>query len=172
MEKDEASERKYYRRPTKSLFSIHQNVVEEKDNEENLDDDIIDLSLPQDSFSKEDFQKFWNSYKAKIQKKNKPLYNVLDTLKWNLKDKHQIHLIFDSSMMIMEFDKSKDDFVKKVRKKLNNYAIRVFTEVTKDKNTKSHIKSRKDIFNELVEKNPNIVILAQRLGLDIENEPD
>lgn len=74
--------------------------------------------------------------------------------------------------MILEFDKNKEHFLKSVRKNLNNFAISVHSQLTKSKFTKSHIKSRREIFNELVEKNPAVELLRQKFNLNIETDPD
>ena len=108
---------------------------------------------------------------AKIQKKNQPLFNVLETVHWRITNEKDIELTFDSSVMILEFDKNKEDFVKKVRKQLNNFHIKILTAISKENKTKSHIKSRREIYEELVQKNPSIEKLRQSFGLDIENEP-
>lgn len=83
-----------------------------------------------------------------------------------------VHLLFDSGTMEIEFDRVKEDFVRSARKSLNNYALRVISDVSKDVTTVSHIKSRRNIYDELVEKYPIVDKFTRSLGLDIENEPD
>lgn len=145
-------------------------MIEEKEKEEEESLDEIDYSLPQDKFTDDEFKLFWDAYKTKLQKKNKPLFNVLDTVNWRIDEKHHVHLIFDSRMMLLEFEKSKEHFVKKARKKLNNYGLMVVSEVSEETQTVNHIKTRKDIYQEFVERNPMVEKLAKQLGLDIENE--
>lgn len=94
----------------------------------------------------------------------------MQTANWHINN-HTIEFTFDSRVMILEFDKLKEDFLKNVRKKLNNFSIQTITKVSAIKKTKSHIKTRREKFDDLVKINPNIEILRQKFGLDIENEP-
>ena len=150
---------------------MNQNLVEEVENDESESDEI-DPSLPQDKFHAQDFEKFWINYKSKIRNTNTPLFNVLDTVIWRIDNQMNVHLLFDSGTMEIEFDRVKEDFVRSARKSLNNYALRVISDVSKDVTTVSHIKSRRNIYDELVEKYPIVDKFTRSLGLDIENEPD
>lgn len=73
--------------------------------------------------------------------------------------------------MIFELDKYKQRFLKTIRTKLNNFGILIETKISQSKKTKNHIKTRRQKFDELVEKNPHVDILRKTFGLDIENEP-
>ena len=135
--------------------------------------DDIDHSLPQDDFTIEDFKLFWLEYLTELKEnKSLPLFNILDTVKWRLTSDKNIEFIFDSSAMVLEFENSKEHFLKSVRQKLNNYAIRAITKVSTSKETKNHVKTRREIFQELVDKNPAVELLRQKFNLNIDNDPN
>lgn len=170
-QKDEKAETKrLYRRPKTSLFSLKHNIVEEENEAE--DPEEIDPSLPQDKFNEEDFEKFLTEFKKNIRETNKPLFNVLETVKWRIDENLNLHLLFVSNTMQAEFDRTRENFVQTARQNLNNYGLRVISEVSKEVSTISHIKSRKDMYQDLVEKYPIVDKFTKRLGLDIENDPD
>lgn len=106
-----------------------------------------------------------------IKDRNKPAYNVLQTVKWHFKAKNQIEFTFNSQAMIVEFDKLRGKFLKKLRTTLNNFSITIDTVVSKTDVKTNYVKTRKDIYNDLVKANPDIEYLKEKFGLDIENEP-
>lgn len=150
---------------------MNKSIAEDNEEEEENDLTEIDQSLPQDPFTPQDFEEFWKAFKAKMQKKNKPMFNVLETVTWEIKNERHIHLTFESGAMVFEFDKEKENFIRCIRKKLNNYAVMVETKIKEGKKTKSHIKTRKEKYFEFVEANPLVQKLSQALRLDIDNEP-
>ncbi|MXV38233.1 hypothetical protein GO491_06020 [Flavobacteriaceae bacterium Ap0902] len=157
------------RRPQHPTFSIKHTVLSDLEEEES--DDAIDPSLPKDEFTAEEFQEFWVSYLKKLKNNYKPAYNVMETAHWRITVDYDIEFTFDSSVMVLEFEKLKDDFLRRVREKLNNFHIQVKTKVSTSKNTRSHIKTRKEKFQEMVEEFPILDKLRIELGLDIDNEP-
>lgn len=74
--------------------------------------------------------------------------------------------------MFLEFENNKEHFLKHVRKHLNNFAIKVIPKVSATKETKNHIKTRRELFQELVDKNPSVEFLRQKFNLNIDSDPD
>ncbi|MDO5654539.1 MAG: hypothetical protein Q4G27_00195 [Flavobacteriaceae bacterium] len=148
--------------------------MQKEDEEDNLQEKDIDKSLPKDNFSLEDFKLFWLEYLSQLKsnKKNKSLFNVLDTVQWRLTQEKNIEFTFDSSTMILEFEQAREHFLKALRTQLNNYSIMVITKVSKSNETKNHIKTRREIFQELVDKNPSLELLRKKFNLNIDNSPD
>lgn len=136
-----------------------------------LDEKSVTEVLPEDDFSAEDFEKCRLSYLEDIKNVNKPLFNVMQTASWKITPEKNVVFTFDTGAMQQEFENSKDDFVKCIRESLNNYAVSVQTEVTGGKEGKSHIKSRREKYEDLLKRNPDIELLRQKFNLDIDREP-
>ena len=143
-------------------------MEEEKENEQ---EDEPKTGLPKDTFDKHDFNIFWNDYLEKLGKIDTPVYNVLQTANWKIIDSENVELTFDSESMAIEFENVKDDFVTELRQAVNNFYVKVERKVSLSKDTKQHIKTRKDIFNDLVKINPSVETLRQVFQLNIEDEP-
>lgn len=107
----------------------------------------------------------------KLKVSNKPAYNVLETAEWIITPEFNIDFTFDSSVMVLEFDKLREDFLKPLREAMNNFHIQVNTKLSESKEVKNHIKNRRELFADLVKENPVLDKLRIELGLDIENEP-
>ncbi|MGI9528018.1 MAG: hypothetical protein ACR2MS_13000 [Weeksellaceae bacterium] len=156
------------RRPQYPAFSLKHTVLEDLEDED--EETEIDPSLPKDEFTAESFTAFWKSYLMELKNDNKPAYNVMETADWRITTDFNIALTFDSSVMVLEFDKLKSDFLRKARKTLNNFHIQVEPLISAVKETKSHIKTKKEIYEEMVKVNPLIEKLRNELGLDINGD--
>ncbi|MBV7440035.1 hypothetical protein KRX57_01240 [Weeksellaceae bacterium TAE3-ERU29] len=73
--------------------------------------------------------------------------------------------------MAIEFENVKDNFVTELRQAVNNFYVKVDKKISVSKNTKQHIKTRKDIFEDLIKINPSVETLRQVFQLNIEDEP-
>lgn len=107
----------------------------------------------------------------KLKETEQATYHVLTTAKWNISNDLDIVFTFDSGAVSLEFEKIKDEFLKELRTEFNNFHIQAITKIAKTKSKKKHIKSRTDIYKELVKLNPKIEEIRIKLGLDVENEP-
>lgn len=139
------------------------------ENQKNITE--IEENLPKNDFSENDFKSFWEKYLSDISHENRPAYNVLNTVDWKINEDKNVILNFDSEAMSIEFENLRDNFTINLREKLNNYYIQIEKVVNTVASKKKHIKSRKDIFEELVQINPNLTNLQKIMDLDIDNEP-
>lgn len=111
--------------------------------------------------------KFWNEFVANLKIQNKiPAYNALHTAKITLKDEFKIIFEFSSLSLSSEFDLQKDALMRTFRDKLNNHYIEFEVQIH-SKSTQNFIKSKAEIFQEMVEKNPILLKMKNEFGLDL-----
>ena len=109
----------------------------------------------------------WNEFLNRLQQQNKiPAYNALHTGKVFLKEGFKILFEFNSGSLVNEFDLEKDNLMRLIREKLNNYSIEFETQINHD-TTRKFVKTKLDIFNEMVNKNPILLKMKDEMGLDI-----
>lgn len=143
-----------------NLKTIFNTVEEEKPVIENLE------NKPKDAFSEEKLKKFWTEFLNQLLKGNKiPAYNALHTGKLELKENFKIQFEFSSASLANEFDLEKDNLMRFLREKLNNYAIDFQVQVIQD-DTVKYVKTKADVFKEMAEKNPILLKMKEELGLD------
>lgn len=146
-----------------NLKTIFDKVEEEKPVLENLED------KPKDDFKKEKLIKHWNEFLEKLQGENQiPAYNALHTGKIDLKENFSIEFEFSSASLANELELQKDDLMRFLREKLNNYSIDFQVKIVQDDSIK-YVKSKSDIFNEMAEKNPILLKMKKDWGLDYDS---
>lgn len=165
---EEIDDRVKVERPENSILSIKQELNYIEKEVEATEE--VDLNLPSDSFSKSEFQDFWTKYLNKLKESQNATYHVLTTAKWKLSDKNNIVFTFDSAAVSSEFEKIKENLLKELRTDLNNFKIQISSEISKTKIKKKYIKSRADIYKDIIKLNPMVEEIRIKLGLDIENE--
>lgn len=156
---------KIVRRPSQSIFSLKN--FQEKQDEKATTDDTPDASAPKTPFDAQQFDIVWNDYLKKIKTENQPAYNVMETAKWKLNTNHEVLLTFDSDVMKLEFEEIRSDFMDFIRTRLNNFHIQTKTEISTSQKTVSHIKSKQEIFQDLVDINPAVETFRQIFNLNI-----
>lgn len=144
-----------------NLKTIFDKVEEEKTVIENRD------NLPKEKFTETQFMEVWNEFveNLKIQKQI-PSYNALHTAKITLENELKINFEFSSLSLSSEFDLQKDALMRTMRQKLNNHHIEFEVQISKSEETKTYIKTKKDIFTEMAEKNPILLKMKNEFGLD------
>lgn len=100
------------------------------------------------------------------------MHNIIKMVKWEIQDTENILLSFYSETMAVKFENVRDELINELRKTLNNYYVTLNKKVIDEVPQEMHIKSRRDIFNDLVKENPLIEVLQQRFLLDIDNMPE
>ncbi|KGB67773.1 hypothetical protein [Ornithobacterium rhinotracheale] len=128
--------------------------------------------LPKDEFSETQFETFWNNYLTKLESKDESLYNIIKMAQWKIENQENISLSFYSETMAVKFENVRDELINELRQSLNNYYVNINKKVIDDVPQEMHIKTRRDVFNDMVKENPLIEVLHQKFLLDIDNMPD
>lgn len=123
---------------------------------------------PRTPFTQEQLDAKWKSFCYLVQKDKKAsLYATLTKHPVKLEDDFQLKLILDSEIQALELNTEKSNLLGFLRRELNNYGIDLVTEIVQHQEESKHLTS-KDKFLAMVEKNPVLAELRERLGLDIE----
>lgn len=148
----------------KSSFSLKKQ--DEDEEQEEIEEDLS--NKPRTSFTDDELQAKWKSYCYLLQKNKKAsLYATLTKHPVKLMDDFKIHLILDSEIQELEVNTDKANLLGFLRRELNNYGIDLYTEVIQHQDDTKHLTS-KDKFLKMVEKNPVLSEMRERLGLDLE----
>lgn len=94
-----------------------------------------------------------------------PAYNALHSGKVELKENFKIRFEFTSSSLANEFEIQKDELMRFLREKLNNYSIEFEIDVIGDV-SKSYIKTSQEKFKDMAEINPILLKMREEFGLD------
>ncbi|MRI63842.1 hypothetical protein EDM00_07545 [Ornithobacterium rhinotracheale] len=92
--------------------------------------------------------------------------------KWKVEDQENISLSFYSEVMAVKFENIREELINELRKSLNNFYVSINKKIIDEVPENVHIKSRRDIFNDLIEANPLVEVLQQKFLLDLDNTPD
>jgi DNA polymerase-3 subunit gamma/tau len=148
------------RKSSFNLKTIFDKVEEEKPVIEKKE------NLPEEPFSEEDLLAVWNEFLTQLQTRNKiPVYNALHTGKISKLEKFQILFEFNSASLINEFDLQKEELMKLMREKLNNHSLEFLTKINRE-TAQNFVKTKAEIFNEMVKKNPILLKMKEEMGLD------
>ncbi len=147
-----------------SNFSLKKQ--EEETTTEEEEEDLT--NKPRTPFTEEQLAAKWKSYCYLVQKEKKAsLYATLTKHPVQLGENFQLKLILDSEIQALELINEKSSLLGFLRRELNNYGIDLQTEIVESQETSKHLTS-KDKFLKMVEKNPVLAEMRERLGLDIE----
>jgi DNA polymerase-3 subunit gamma/tau len=161
--------------PAKGFFpgtiSIKQEVkvkpVEEKDVEIDIFDTDSDEFLNSKSLKVEDVEEAWKEFAEKIAQGQPNLMSTLLSSKPYLGDGFEVKFEVKNSLQEKEIDLVKGEMALFLRERLNNRFIRIKIEINLDvENVRPY--RPEEIFKHMAEKNPAIIKLRQRFGL----EPD
>ena len=123
--------------------------------------------LPVDNFSQDDFEKYWREYLDKLRKNHEK--NLLSILTIDRKPRAidgKIHLTLSSEALKKELERTKEKVLKFLRYNLNNYDIDFIISVKEEKK-KELVYSKKDKFNKLVQKYPDLAYLKMKFKIDV-----
>ncbi|MCB9195118.1 MAG: hypothetical protein H6598_02735 [Flavobacteriales bacterium] len=148
----------------KSSFSLKKQ--DEDEEQEEIEEDLS--NKPRTSFTDDELQAKWKSYCYLLQKNKKAsLYATLTKHPVKLMDDFKLHLTLDSEIQELEVNTDKANLLGFLRRELNNYGIDLYTEVIQHQDDTKHLTS-KDKFLKMVEKNPVLSEMRERLGLELE----
>jgi len=139
---------------------------EEKGEDEESSEDLS--KKPRTPFTEEQLRGKWKSFCYTIEKEGKTgLAATLTKHPVIIKDNFQLELVLDSKIQELELNSTKASLLDFSRKELNNYDIDLHDTIKESIVETKHL-TNKDKFLQMVEKNPVLGELRERLGLDIE----
>lgn len=147
----------------RSRFSLS-DILDGEQKKENKDAKTINKS---EEFSEEKMIEIWKGFSEKVKEEGKTnLYITLTSVLPTLSET-TIHLKISNDTQQKILDENKIELLNYLRTNLQNDSIKVKTEMSEQ--IKSDIPyTKKDKFNKMVEENPSLKILQQKLGLDPE----
>lgn len=119
-------------------------------------------------FDEAQFSNIWNEFIEMMKTQSKQrIYSTLANKSYKLKENFIIELQLENEIQESYFSENKSDILKFVRAKLNNFSIQFDIKIIKNAKQLEPY-SPQEKFQYMVEKNPNLLILKQKLDLDIE----
>src|SRR5690606_25941420 len=109
---------------------------------------------PKTEFSETVLLELWNEFLENLSKAHKiPAYNALHTGIVQLKADFKIQFEFTSASLANEFELEKDNLMRFLREKLNNYHIEFQINI-KENTSKKYVKTNQDKFMDMAKQNP------------------
>lgn len=121
----------------------------------------------QNSFSEDQLKKEWESFGSQLKKEGKDNEYNLMTQDFELIDDHTITIHISNSIEQDILVRFKTDLLKHLRDNLENDQIKIDTSLKKIKKSEK-IYTNTDKFNHMAKKNPNLIKLKNKFGLDTE----
>lgn len=127
---------------------------------------IPEEKLPNEAFTEEDMQRYWNEYILKMERKGKKiLASNLQTDIPRLRNKCAIWLEFPNSTMKKEVEREQGPLLNFLREKLRNHSIVLKISVNEE-SAKKYAFTPEEKYEKLREKNPAIELLRKEFDLD------
>lgn len=124
--------------------------------------------MPRDDFDQNRLVNIWNEYLEIIKSEDrKKIFNSLSNKQLTLKEDFVVELQLESEIQESFFNEEKPNLIRFVREKLNNFSVQFAIKLVKGNRTLEPY-SAKEKFEYMVKKNPNLLLLKQKLDLDIE----
>lgn len=136
--------------------------------EEEKDDTAPNPELPKEEFDENRLTNIWNEYleivKSEGRQKN---YSSLKHTTFKIKENHRVELHLESDMQESFFHDERSGLLRFMRGKLNNFFLQFDVVKIKGSQTREPY-SPQEKFEYMVKKNPHLLLLKQKLDLDIE----
>ncbi len=116
-------------------------------------------------FTLEALKSAWDEYKQSHKDDGNSFELVILSKEFELKNKTEIHIALSSDLELDRIKMLRTTLLAHLRKSLKNYAIDIFAVVKQEVGTKKAY-TNSDKFRVMMEKNPSLVELKDRLGLD------
>ena len=124
-------------------------------------------NLPEEIFKEKDLIIEWNNFIKLTEEKG--LYNYASILSMDipkLRDQNTILIELPNKTNKVELERSKNDLLIHLRKKLNNYSINLEITVNEELE-KKFVYTPREKFEKMNEKNPNMKLLKKTFDLDL-----
>lgn len=156
-------EKENYRSPYSLENILKDETVKEKAISELKDGE----GLPKTPFGQDQVDKYWKLFvQNHVDKKNRSLYTTLNQNTPKLQSNFKLVFPIENKVQLNQIDVIKVDLVNYLREHLLNYAIVFDTPVKKNEN-KKHIYTDEERYKAMVEKNPLLEKLREKLDLDL-----
>lgn len=123
--------------------------------------------LPKDGFTEEQMLNIWNERVNHLFAGKHSLLASFTKHPPKLKDEFTIELELDGAHQLEQIQETKTELVDAIRKELNNFSVQLETPV-KEVITKKKAYTPKEIYQQMVQENPNLEKLRQALDLDLD----
>lgn len=145
-----------------------ENKPDEKENiESSTEKDFADEVVDSESFSQEKLNETWNNYIESL-KQDERIYNFLkDSILAKIED-DIYSLNVDSEIIKKNLETLKPETILFMRKALNNKDFSIEYILSKSTHVKNLYKTDREILQDMIEENPNVKDLTNKLGLDFE----
>ncbi|HCQ14739.1 MAG TPA: DNA polymerase III subunit gamma/tau [Cryomorphaceae bacterium] len=159
-------------RTKRSSFSIsdtiEDNLAKKEENESEEDETAVQPGLPKEDFNETQLKNLWNEYMEMLRGMQKQkVYGSLNNKTLRLKENFTVELELESEIQQSFFEEEKRDIIMFLREKLNNFSLQFTVKIAKSaKNLEPY--SAEEKFQYMVAKNPNLLLLKQKLDLDVE----
>lgn len=148
--------------------TLHSDEKENTTEEQNEDEDQIDPGLPKRDFSENHLLNLWNEYLEMLRNLQKQkIYGSLTNKKLRLLENFTVQIELENEIQESFFEEEKRNILSFLREKLNNYSLQFVVKITKNTQA-SEPYSPEEKFQYMVKQNPNLLLLKQKLDLDIE----
>lgn len=148
--------------------SLEGKATAEGEEESDIDDTAINPDLPKDAFDESQFTNIWNEYIEVVKSQGQQrIYSTLANKAFKLKENFTVELHLENEIQESYYHEGKSEILKYIRQKLNNYSLQFEIKIIKNAK-KLEPYSAQEKFQYMAEKNPNLLILKQRLDLDLE----
>ena len=117
-------------------------------------------------FTKDQFEVKWHEYLRRLN--DRPALKAALSKIPEIVNEHQLKLEISNSMQNEEISKIKPDMIPFLRKELKNDNIELITDIVNKEGTDKRAYSEREKFQEMIKKNPNISLLAQKFGLSLD----
>jgi DNA polymerase-3 subunit gamma/tau len=125
------------------------------------------VKMPEEAFTPEHFTIVWNKFVALMQNQMRfSVVNALTTTKPIIEENNIIHTV-GNKIQLTEVEEIRDTLVPYLRKELNNYSVALTLNINEEV-IKSKAYTPQDRYTKLVQKNPLLGLLKQKLDLDLE----
>ena len=145
-----------------------ENKPDEKENiESSTEKDFADEVVDSESFSQEKLNETWNNYIESL-KQDERIYNFLkDSILAKIED-DIYSLNVDSEIIKKNLETLKPETILFMRKALNNKDFSIEYILSKSTHVKNIYKTDREKLQDMIEENPNVKDLTNKLGLDFE----
>lgn len=116
-------------------------------------------------FTEEDFKKVWKQYEEKIPEK-KILVSSMQSCLMTIGQDYSVDIAVENEVQKKQFTEEKADLLTYLSQTLRNGKIRLFFRITESGENKS-VLTPVQRFKEMLDRNPNLAALKEKLGLEI-----
>lgn len=124
--------------------------------------------LPKDAFSKERFFAVWTTYTEQVKAASKTNFYILLTQRDPEILGEKLTIKIENKVQRDQLNEEKTELMAFIREKLNNFSIELEIEEVEREDKGPLLYTASDKFKHLAAKNPNLLVLKNRLGLDLD----